>query len=234
MNRQGFRAEIIEELIKYLLDHPKIQVVGVFSHLAESEIVNSDLTCMQIKTWNRLVVQFRETFKTLKYWHLANSHGFILADKIVANVGRAGIGLYGYSEDNNLVNLKPALKMFAKIVGIKPLLAGEKLGYGGSFSALTDRRVGLIPVGYYEGIDKRLSNQGVVIVNGTRALILGRVSMNMISVDLTDVEGVKVGDLALVLGGVGETAVIKMAHECQTIPYEILVHLPSHLRRQLV
>ena len=234
MNRQGFRAEMIGMLIRYLLDHPKIIVTGIFSHLAESEIINSDLTWVQIKTWNRLVVQFRETFKTLKYWHLANSHGFLLADKVIANVGRAGIGLYGYSEDNSLINLKPALKMFAKIVGIKPLLAGEKLGYGGSFSALTDRRVGLIPVGYYEGIDKRLSNQGVVMINGTRAPILGRVSMNMISVDLTNVEGVKVGDLALVLGGVGETAITKMAHDCQTIPYEILVHLPSHLRRQLV
>ncbi|MEK7122762.1 MAG: alanine racemase C-terminal domain-containing protein, partial [Patescibacteria group bacterium] len=112
----------------------------------------------------------------------------------------------------------------------------EKIGYGATYIAPRDMRVATIPLGYAEGIDRRLSNKGSMLVSGMTCQIVGRVSMNMTTLDVTDVERVRVGDEVIAISRRRSDAnsCEAIARLCDTIPFEILVHIPATLRRAIL
>lgn len=140
------------------------------------------------------------------------------------NVARVGLDLY-------LTN--PVLRFMAKIVQSKKIEKGNKVGYDGTFTAKKKMTLALLPAGYNEGIDRRLSNKGVVKIRGKFCPIVGRVSMNLTSVDVSKVPNIKVGDEAIIISDKhsNPNSVINIAKTCKTIPYEILVHIQPSLKR---
>lgn len=235
MHRQGI---VIEELPRILelfktQDHLKLQ--GFATHLADADGQSDTLTLRQLDRWQAALAEIDKHNLTPKYLHVAASAGVRYADKTRANMVRLGIGLYGIERIAGL-NLKPVLSLQTKIVSIRTVQAGETVGYAGQHRTSAVRRIATIPVGYYEGIDRRLSDQGFVFVGTSPCAIVGRVSMNLTSIDVTDAPNASIGDQVTVIShdAAAPSSIQALAAACQTIPYDMLVHIPSALKRIIV
>ena len=249
MHRQGILPEEIPLAIALLKGDEKdragkkhpIVLEGICSHLSDADNIDESFTESQTHTWNKVVEQFRHEFKHLKYIHLSATDGHRLTHDIAANVSRLGIGLYGLSENpfiTSRLNLRPILEVKTIITVIKKLQEGEVTGYGNTFKATHDMTIATIPVGYFEGFDRRLSNNGIILVGKNRipCPILGRVSMNIITIDVSNVPNIKISDevTAISSNSSDENSIVNIAKKCGTISYEIAVHIPAHLKRVVV
>jgi alanine racemase len=151
---------------------------------------------------------------------------------------RLGLGLYGLHPRAQVgfnENLSPALRFVATIINKKTLPKGECVSYGCTYTAPKDMEIGVVSAGYYDGVDRRLSNRGHFVYKGQELPILGRVCMNLTIVDLTGVD-TKIGDEIEILGidRDKQNWVRKVSDMCETIPYDILVGLAESIRRVLV
>ncbi|MDD5165584.1 MAG: alanine racemase [Candidatus Pacebacteria bacterium] len=245
MHRQGILPTEIEEAIN-LIQHDSagkrpLLLEGICSHLCDADNVDESFTEGQTHLWNKIVDRFKHEFETLKYIHLSATDGHRFTHDIAANVSRLGIGLYGLSENESLnhkLALLPVLEMKTIITGIKHIKEGDTVGYGNTFKAQSETTIATIPVGYYEGIDRRLSNIGTVLVgpHRTPCRIIGRVSMNIVIVDISHVQDINVGAEAIAISGksTDENSIVNMAKKCGTISYEIAVHIPAQLKKVIV
>jgi len=243
MHRQGILPSEIDEAVEIIRSSPSIDLEGICSHLSDADNADDSFTEGQISVWNKIVKKLKQEFHTIKYVHLSNTDGHRFVSDINANVSRLGIGLYGLTENPTLlakVKIQPVLEMKTVITSKKTLKVGEHVGYGNIFTATKDMIVATIPMGYSEGLDRRLSNIGSVMVNvgAMQKLcpITGRVSMNMSSIDVTSVPDVKLEDEVIVISKdpAAANSVVSLAKLCGTIPYEIVVKIPEHLRRVVV
>ena len=236
MRRHGVTQGGIEEAIALLKANPRLALQGLYTHLADADTPGSAHAARQIEEWNAAVERFRAAIPGIAYFHCAATSGAALAKTIDANVMRLGIGLYGFGTGGEPLPLRPALEMVTRITSVRPLKKGESVGYNAAFTAPRDMQIATIPAGYYEGVDRRLSNHGAVLTRDTPCPIVGRVSMNITSFDISHLPGVGIGEEAVVIS-VDESApncVKAIAKTCETIPYEILVRVPAHLRRVVV
>ncbi len=236
MHRQGVLPEQLEQAISLIQSNPNLLVEGVCSHLADADGKSREFTEKQIAAWNRVVQKCRSVFPRIKYWHLSNSAGTVFSPEIQANVVRLGIGLYGFDQTGKIPGLKPCLALETLVAGIKDIQPGDFVGYNITFKALAPMKIATLPAGYYEGVDRRLSNLGQVQVQGRYCKILGRVSMNLTVVDVSSVPGARVGDKATVISPESgdENSAAALAKVCNTITYDILVRIPQHLKREVV
>jgi alanine racemase len=253
MRRQGIMPEEIDHAIEIIKGNNSIILEGLCSHLCDADDADESFTESQIHVWNRAAKKFRDTFPSLRYWHLAATDGHYFGHDIDANVSRLGIGLYGLSENSVLtakLDLQPVLEMKTIVTGVKQLKEGETVGYDRTFKATTNMTIATVPVGYFEGVDRRLSSgpdaskigQIQVGPNRTPCPIVGRVSMNITSVDISkvaghgDTVGIKIGDTAVVISNnaADPNSIVSMAQKCRTISYEIAVKIPEHLKRVVV
>jgi alanine racemase len=235
MHRQGVPWHALPEVVG-ILRTTTLQVEGICSHFAESETPGSELTKKQIQRWNDIVRRFQSEFPAIKHYHIANSGGFGHAHDVVANVGRSGIALYGINPGNLRATLRPALRMVSVVSAVRTIEAGEHVGYNATFTAEKRMTLATVPVGFFEGVDRRLSNQGVFLVSGKPAPIRGRVSMNISSCDVSGIQNVSLNSEVVVISNKPEdpNSVAAIAKLCGTIHYEILVHIPAHLRRVVI
>ena len=234
MHRHGISIEEKDEAIKIIKENKKIILEGICSHFSDADGVDETFTNKQVDTWNSAVKYFKNQFPTLKYWHTSNSAGHIFK-KAKANVTRLGIGLYGLINVAGL-RLRPALEMKTIITGIKKIKSGDTVGYNNTFIASEDMIIATIPVGYNEGVDRRLSNKGFIKVAGLLCPILGRVSMNITIIDVSKIKNIKIGDEVIVFSSNinDKNSIENTAKTCETISYEIAVHIPSYLRRDII
>jgi alanine racemase len=159
------------------------------------------------------------------------------------DIVRPGIALYGYSSSPELAYglkvlklLKPVLSWRTRLCQIKSVPEGESIGYGLTFKTTRDTRLGILPIGYYDGFDRKLSNLGFVLVHGKRAPIVGRVCMNFSMIDLTDVPEAAWNDTVTLIGTDGNETITAdhLASQVNTIPYEILARLNPCIARVIV
>ena len=238
MHRQGILVQEISRATELVRANSKICLEGVSSHLADADRETSEFTDTQIKIWNELVKTWKKEFPDTKYFHLSATSGALLSEAITANVLRLGIGLYGIDPTQNvrIPKLKPVLEMKSILSGTKTIEKGEKIGYGGTFQAPNTMRIATIPAGYYEGIDRRLSNKGFVKIGYHFCPIVGRVSMNITAIDVTDVPEATLNTPVVIVSSNSEdkNCLNKSAELAGTIPYELLVHIPQGLRRKVI
>jgi alanine racemase len=150
------------------------------------------------------------------------------------NVARLGIGLYGFDTSHNgHAALRPVLQMRSFITSLRNIPAGDCVGYNATYKVTRPSVIATVPVGYFEGIDRGLSSIGSMLVRGLRAPLAGRTSMNMSSLDVTDIPGVTRGDTVIAISRTAsdQNSVEQMARLSGTTPYVILVHIPQHLKR---
>lgn len=206
MNRQGIKLEEIKDIVKLIKKYPKLELEGMFSHLAGVDDEK------QIKKFEEI----KKITGEVKYFHLGATNG-------VGDIIRLGIGLYGIGK-----GLKPVLKLKSKIVKVRQIEKGEKVSYGGTFVTTKKTNIGVIPIGYFEGLDRRLSNKkGIVKYKNKFYQIAGRVCMNMVVVNFGKTKPKLYDEVELV-------GVEKMAKISETIPYDILVGINDSVRRTIV
>ena len=206
-------------------------------------LINDDpsFTEGQVNSWNKVVSHFKNEFPSLKYFHLGATYGHRFTPDIDANVSRLGLGLYGLVDGSQFpekLHLTPALKMKTIISSVKKLGRDDSVGYSGTFRAERDTTIAIIPVGYYEGIDRRLSNCGFVQVgqNDIVCPIIGNVSMNMTTIDVSHVGHIKQEmEVTIFSNNLNDrNSIVELAKYGKLLPYELAVHIPAVLKRTVV
>lgn len=241
MHRQGFLMGH-QKTLSYKLQaiSSKLVIEGLYTHFASAKnpAFPKD-TKKQIEEFEKWIKIFKDSgFSPIV--HASATAGTILFPESHFDMVRIGIGLYGkwpakevkaYAEKK--ISLQPVLEWKTIISEIKFLKKGERLGYDLAETLYCDSVIGICPVGYWHGFPRALSSVGSVLVKGKRAKILGRVSMDMIVVDLTKIQGVKVGDVATLIGkdGKEEIDAVEMANLSDTSDYEILTRLNPLIKR---
>ncbi len=237
MSRIGFQATAESaDLCQRILQLPNLKAEGLFSHFATAD--SADLT--QAKAQQALFEQFdgllRQRGIHIPLRHMNNSAGIMNFPGSFELV-RSGIVNYGLypSEDMNpaLLPVQPVVEWIAKVVYVKTLPAGRKISYGGTYTTTKDTRIATLPVGYADGYRRCLSDRGYVLLHGKRAPIIGRVCMDQLMVDVTDIPQVQIGDHAVLIGQSGtETVTVDdMAKWVGTINYEIICGISRRIPR---
>ncbi|MBI5127558.1 alanine racemase [Candidatus Roizmanbacteria bacterium] len=218
MHREGILLDKLDEFIKNIPENYLKNVEGVMSHLSASDQPDKKETREQVMNFKKALEIFNKNKIFPKWRHIANSGG-LLNSKIlklagISNLARSGIALYDSS-----------LRFITHINQIKKIKKGDKVGYDFTYTAKKDSLMAVLPVGYNDGVDRILSNKGKVLVRGIICPIIGRVSMNITTVDVSKVKNIKVGD---------EVEIIFNPKIKERISYEFLVHLNSEIRKVVV
>ncbi len=237
MNREGLRVDELENFLKKLNNKEKNSIEGLMSHLAFSEEPKNVDTKKQIFQFKLAIKILKKCLIFPKWIHLGNSSGLLNQKKLelpFTNVARTGLALYGISSVNNK-GLKQILQLKTHVVQVKKIKKGEKVGYDFTYQAKQDGVVAVLPIGYNDGIDRKLSNSGIVLIKNKKCPIIGRVSMNLTVVDVSAVKNIQVGDEVVVFSNNdNENNIFNSAKKTGMIPYEILIHLERTTKRKII
>jgi alanine racemase len=231
MNRNGVTLEQYPKFLSALQEFWNLRVDGVFSHLACSEEAHSRRTERQIRLFKQFAQLTHELGGAPRYLHLANSGGVFLHPTAHFNMVRPGIALYGLCAAGK--NLQPVLRFRSRVVELRKVRAREQVGYGKTFIAPSDTVIATVPIGYGDGYPRVLSNRAQALVRGKRVPVVGRVSMDLLTLDVGGCNGVAVGDEVVLVGEQQKEQISAMdlAHWAETIPYEIVARLSIRLPR---
>ncbi len=241
MHRMGIPLNELEQFLIDISDIKGLKIEGLMSHFASASDNKDPLFNLQVENFQKAKQYLSKYHHNLKWFHIGATEAIInptTRKEIlkVTNLGRAGKALYGYALNSDDPNLKPILTLNTTIAQIKNLKKGDTVGYDGTYKVKDDLTMAILPIGYFDGVDRRLSNIGVVKINGIFCPIIGRVSMNITTVDITKVKDPKVGQIVEVISDnpQDENSILNIAKTCDTIPHEILVHLDSSINRVMV
>jgi Alr-MurF fusion protein len=228
MHRLGFLAEEIDELISILKSTDTIKVKAVFSHLAGSdESAHDEFTRQQIRVFNEAYQKIEKAVAYKPLRHILNSAGIERFPEAHFEMVRLGIGLHGISAINS--KLLPVSTLKTHISQIKHITAGETIGYSRKGKAEKAIKIAIIPVGYADGLDRKLGNgKAYVMVNNQKAWYIGSICMDMCMIDITDIECFE-GEEIIVFGT--EPSINELAIKIDTIPYEVLTNVSSRVKR---
>lgn len=252
IHREGIPLDELPQFLERLPNNLNIE--GVMSHLASADDKKDPLNKIQFKNFKKTLEICQKHRIHPKWIHIQNSDGII--NQIgEGNLARVGLALYGinsvtlseakgieteelYSSaaPQNDKRLNPILTLKSKIIQIKKLKIGDRVGYSGTFTAMGPMTLGVLPLGYYDGVDRRLSNLGFVTVGRTPCKIIGRVSMNITTIDLSHIKSPQIGQEVIIYSSspTDPNSISNAAKLCKTIPYDLLVHLASSTKRMFV
>ena len=244
LHRQGFREEELDELAPRLSACPHLKLEGIYTHFANIEdTTDHSYAYAQMERFRRARVKLAEAGLSPELVHASCSAAGILFPEMHLDLLRVGISLYGHwssretrvsaqAAGRNRIDLRPALSWKTRILHIKRVPAGSMVGYGCSWKAEADTRIGVLPVGYFDGYDRGLG-AAHVLVRGHRAPLRGRIMMNHCLVDLGHIPDARRGDEVVLIGRQGSEQVTAelLAELTGTINYEILSRLGPHLPR---
>jgi alanine racemase len=247
LNRLGLEPHELVDAAEDYLRVSEIAIAGIFSHLSSAEELDSPYTMHQLETFERALAQVKPVLDAREIEpvrHIAASAAAMLWPQTRLDTSRFGIALYGLwpspqtraAMGDAAIKLEPALSYESELVVVRTIAAGAQVGYGATYHAPHDMRIGVVPAGYADGIPRALSNRGAFVVDGALCPIVGRVAMNMTSIDLSAAPNAHVGSKVTLLGADGDSRVDAdtWATWCDTINYEIVARLPSELPREYV
>lgn len=242
MNRYGAQPSEVEALTKLILSYDNLTLEGVMSHLADADGVEQVTVDAAVGLYDTCVETVLAAGAEPTIFHVAQTAGSVRANSRYATAIRLGIGLYGcnpFAPDSEyhdtLSDLKPALRFISTITKITELQAGDKVSYNYTFTAPKAMKMAVLPAGYYEGVNRALSNVGTVSIHDHDAQIIGRVCMNHTMVSLEGVSA-QVGDEMVVYGDEKGSAntVDAIAAKYNLFNYNMLTNLNKDVRRSLV
>lgn len=235
MHREGMRLAELPSLLEKI-SKTTLRVEGLMTHFGKAEAPEEARTGEQVRAFGQAQKLLQERGISPRWIHASASAALLRTEQfgVIGNVARAGIALYGYNRVGHTA-LRPALSFKTRVAQVKKLQKGEALGYDFTFTASQDMRVAVLPIGYHDGLDRRLSHCGSVSIERQECPILGRVSMNITMIDVTALPEVKVGQEAVVFSAdpAAANSIEKAAEQCQTISYDLLVGLHASTKRSL-
>ncbi len=256
LGRLSVTPEEAPYFIEKLLKMPGLNVEGLYTHLADAEGIDQSYTLRQLVRFNKLIEILEKKAIKIPLKHMAGSAAAMLLPETRFDIARTGISIYGLwpaeetkilmiAKGQNILDiltdrdiqakgvnllayfLKPVMEFKTTVVQVKDIPAGHCIGYGCTYETKRLTRVAVIPVGYAEGFDRKLSNCGEILIRGKKASVMGRICMNLTIVDVTDIPGVTAGDEAVIIGKQGEQQITAedMAEKVGTINYEIVTRI---------
>jgi alanine racemase len=238
MHRLGFRHENLAWTLPELLSNPNLELEGVYTHFATADEPEHPLFEQQRINFDKACATLEALGATPRYRNAANSAATLRDSRVWFDFVRPGLLLHGVVPPplQTTIPLQPVMSLTSRVVAVKGVRAGESVGYGSRFTAARPTTLAVIPAGYADGLDRRLGDRGYVLIGGQRAKIVGAVSMDMLTADITDIGDVNPGDEVVFLGSQGPAATQtldarEMASAISTIPYEVLCRLGSRVVR---
>ena len=242
MGRIGFpptekTADLIAEIKKF----PGIELEGMFTHFARADETTTEPVKEPLKKYMHMVEMLLERGIEIPVKHVSNSASIMRIPEANLDMVRSGIttyGLYPSEEvDKKEMDLIPAMQWKAHISFVKDVEPGSSISYGGTFTAQKKMRVATVPVGYADGFKRDLSNRGAsVLVHGKRAAILGRICMDQFMIDVTEIDGVQIGDEVTLFGRDGDAfiPVEEIADESHSFSYEYVCGISPRVPRKYI
>lgn len=237
MHRLGIPFDNFAE-VKQVFAMRNLKVSGIYTHLCCPDSLLPDdiaFTNEQISRFYRLTDILKQSNIPVPKLHIQSSYGLLNYPDVKCDYARIGIALYGAVSDNNTalkLNLRPVLSLKARVAHIQAVPKGESVGYGRMFTAKQDSRIAILPVGYADGFPRNLScGKGYALIGGQLAPIVGRICMDQLAVDVTDIENIAVGDIATLIGGSGEKELSApiIADSSDSISNELLCRMGARL-----
>lgn len=240
MSRFGVPLDEWPHVLRELRSAPELQLTGLMSHLAESELPESGFTALQEQRFTAAVRALGPEERETASLHLSNSSGALRRVSARWDAVRVGGALYGLdlaaaADPSPASGLRPVMRVVAPILDLRQIPAGTGVGYRRTWKAPHDATIALVPVGYGDGFGTGLG-AGDVLVRGMRCPIAGQVSMDSLTVDVTGVPGVMVGDECVLLGSQGDEriGVTELAARAGVAAYEVWCNFRSRLPRQVL
>jgi alanine racemase len=244
MHRSGVVMEKAVELIEKVADDGHLELEGIFTHFATADDTDLSFARQQLDTFTKLIESLKEKDINPPLIHAANSAATIQLPESHFTMVRPGVltyGLHPYGLNDPVAfkvpfEPKPVMRLTTQVISHKTIQAGESVGYGRGFIADRKTKVALIPIGYADGFRRAPQNFGEILVKGQRAPLLGRVSMDQSSIDVTNIPDVKVGDEVVIIGSQGSETISAedVAAKLGTINYEVMCGLAARVTRVYV
>ena len=209
MARLGAGLEELPQLLGILRAARHVRVEGLFSHLASAEVVHSQQVDEQMRRFEEASALLKRNGMAPDYLHIANTSAMAIRPEARMNFVRPGIALYGYQLPSVLegrsfdLPVRPVLSWKTRIFSLRNVGAGQAIGYSGAYVTPAPARIAALPVGYADGLTRKLSSRGRVIVNDQYAPIVGNISMDITLVDVTGITGAEIGSEVVILGKPG-------------------------------
>jgi len=242
LNRQGVLAEDLLEFLDYIKQYKKINIEGVSTHFANLENTTDQIyTKQQIDEFLKLIKIIEDYGVEIQIKHCGNSAATLCFSPSYLQLVRIGISSYGMWPSKEIekniksVNLIPALTWKTKIAQIKEIQKNSYIGYSCTYKTHKKTKIAIIPVGYYDGYDRKIKG-GNVLIKGKKAPILGRIAMNMIIADISKIKNISLEDEVVLLGKQGNKQITaeEMAGWASTINYEITTRINEEIERIIV
>lgn len=233
--RYGSLPDEAIELALAVHEVPNLNLEGIYTHFACGEDEDPDYTREQLDQFQAVVHTLRDRGVEFRFQHAGHVTNVGMPD-LQLNMVRIGLAVYGLSPAPNMaaeMELHPAMSVKSRVVRLATIPAGQSVGYGRTFVSPREARIGTVPIGYGDGLDWRLQNRGCAVVRGQRVPIVGRVSMDNITLDLTDVAGAELGDEVVLLGcQAGERiSAEELAALAGTISYDVPCSITARVPR---
>lgn len=253
MGRLGVQPENFTCLLADVMNYKNLQIEGIFTHLACADEGDPEVTRNQILRFSRILDELHAVNRSKQHStsgplliHSANTAGLLRFSESRYNMVRPGISLYGslpspllypafdtLRKEKGLAELRPVMHWKTKIIQVQTLQKGTPVSYGGRYVTQQDSLIATLPVGYADGLSRRLSNNMELLVKGKRAKQVGTICMDMCLVDVTDIPEVAMGEEVVIFGrqGKAQIRVEELAAQAETIPYEILCGVGKRVSR---
>ncbi len=238
MSRYGVRWDEALSLIEQIAAEKSLLLEGVMTHFSQSDEADKTFANLQFSRFNEVLRALEQRKISVKLRHTCNSGGFLDLPHAHLDMVRVGILLYGVFPSpvcRRIPGIEPVMSVKARIAAIQKLKPGEVVGYGMRYTAPSERRIAVLPIGYGDGFP-RVRNTGGALIHGRRAPLVGGIAMDALMVDITDIPQAKMWDEAVLMGRQGgeEITVHDLAKLKNSVSYDVLTNWRVRLRRKTV
>jgi alanine racemase len=236
MGRMGVMPDDLAHLLDLVVAAPHLRLVGLYSHFATADFEERELVDRQLRTFHEILARYGDRLPPRSIRHLANSAATLTLPEAHFDMVRPGLAMYGIPPAEWLgrgIDLRPILRLVSHLTAVKMLPPGHCVGYGRTFTTQRSTRLGIVPIGYFDGYVRSLSNAAVVGTNVGDAPVIGRVSMDQIALDLTGLPELHTGDEVVLIDDCPNrpNSVPAIARLMDSIPYEVTCLLGERIER---
>lgn len=236
MGRIGVRSDEAVSFVEEISRISNLRIDGIMTHFSDADLSDKSFAKEQVERFNYIIDELSGRGLNIPLRHMANSAAIVSYESALMDMVRPGIMLYGYFPSKRMeriLDLKPVLTLKSKVTHLKKVPPGTGISYGRTFITKRESLIATIPVGYADGYSRLLSNRGQVLIGGKRAPVVGTVCMDMIMVDVTENQMIRLGEEVILIGMQGreEITAQDIANLTGTIPYEVLCNIGRRVKR---
>lgn len=236
MTRVGVHWQESLDFTRRVSELRYVKIVGIYTHFASADAKDKSFAKTQLQRFQKVLTELEMRNIQIPLKHTANSGAILDLPESYFDMVRPGVSIYGYYpsfEATESINLQPAMSFKSQVVAVKQVESGTKISYDSTYETVKQTKIVTVPVGYADGYNRLLSNQGEVLIRGKRYPVVGQVCMDFIMVDIGLENDIQTGDEVVLLGCQGdeEISIYEICEKLNTIPYEFTCMISSRVPR---